>query len=164
MTHLGPSRGTKAGPNTDSDAYVASRPDAHVVFGITLAVAELFWTHVNEFSSRLSRMRLLPTTVCGLVGLVHFTVTLFTSPTRLPSFTFLTNLLALVLIVIIALTVALNGLTQLLTVGTIVPTQLLPHESMWPNWNDEFSLALLKAGTACMESSKLGGLSNVSTL
>lgn len=99
--------------------------------------------------------------MCALLGLVQFGATLVTAPSRLPSFTLVGNCLSLLLILIVAVTAGLTCLTQLLTLGRIDWNQLLPHESVaLPGWDEEFSVALLRLATACMESSKLGGMGN----
>lgn len=94
---------------------------------------------------------------------MHFVYVLSTSPLKFPSFTFLTHLLALFLSIIIIFTVSLTAFTNLFTLGylpTPILRNLLPHEGVMPRAEDDFGVALLKLGTACMWSSQYGGMRN----
>jgi hypothetical protein len=90
----------------------------------------------------------------------HFAGTLLFNPARLPSFTFLTSLVSLGMLLVIVLTAALNFLTQLFTLGEVSFGELLPHASSWPVLTDDWSIALLRLAGACLESSTVGGMGN----
>jgi hypothetical protein len=171
-----------------------SRPSSHILFSMWLAVLELEWIHLSEFSSEWGRRRLIPTGFCSLLGLVssllvcscfilavverkttyalpfplsrqtHFFYNLYTKPYRLPSYSFMSTLVTSALLGIVALTATLNGLTSLFTTGTIDIQHLLPHSSSLPDMSEEFDLAIMRLGTACLESTKMTGLGNVSCL
>lgn len=85
------------------------RPDVHALFQLWLSLTEvnyahpimnaltdhqLTWLQAIEMSTTLRRNQIVPTGVCGLMGLTHFVYALSTSPLRVPSFTFLTHLVS----------------------------------------------------------------------
>lgn len=49
---------------------LATRPDWNVTFGIWLAVLELAWLQLSDLSEKWGRRRLIPTGVCGAIGMV----------------------------------------------------------------------------------------------
>lgn len=131
-----------------------------------------------ELSDQARHNQLLPTTVCGLFGLIHFVYALMTSPLKFPSFTFLTHLvslyglsqtdahhcqMALFLSIIIVFSVILRGLMHIFTLGYIpspIIANLLPHQGVTPNPEDDFGVMLIKLGTACLDSTQYSGLRN----
>ncbi|ODN84548.1 hypothetical protein L202_00478 [Cryptococcus amylolentus CBS 6039] len=144
------------------------RPDVHALFQMWLSLGELTWLQTFELSRTMRSNVLLPTSVCGILGLGHFIYVLARAPLRFPSFTFLTHMvspswsfLALFLSVIIVFTAVLKAITLLFTVGKIPSLgALFPHEGVVPQREDDFGVALLKIGTACIEATALTGLRN----
>ncbi|WVF72869.1 hypothetical protein IAT40_007687 [Kwoniella sp. CBS 6097] len=137
------------------------RPDVHALFQLWLGLTELAWIQAIELSPTLRNNLLLPTGICGTLGLGHFVYALATAPLKFPSFTFLTHLMALMLSIIILFSVVLKGITYLFTFGYIPSlTSLLPHEGVVPNIEDDFGITLLKIGTACIEATQYSGLRN----
>jgi len=71
--------------------------------------------------------------------------------------------MALVLFVIIVFSVIIKALTHLFTLGYFpspVLINVLPHEGVVPSLEDDFGVALLKLGTACIEATQYSGLRN----
>lgn len=71
--------------------------------------------------------------------------------------------MALFLSIIIVLSMALKGFTHLFTLGYIpspILANLLPHEGVTPNIEDDFGVMILKIGTACIEATQYSGLRN----
>jgi hypothetical protein len=62
-----------------------------------IADNQLTWLQAIELSRTMRRNQIVPTGVCGVLGLSHFVYALSTSPLRVPSFTFLTHLVRLFL-------------------------------------------------------------------
>nr|XP_031864077.1 uncharacterized protein CI109_000721 [Kwoniella shandongensis]KAA5531149.1 hypothetical protein CI109_000721 [Kwoniella shandongensis] len=150
LTHHHPARATSHG-----------RPDIHALFQLWLSLTELTWLQAIELSTSLRSNLLLPTGVCGSLGLAHFVYSLTTAPLRFPSFTFLTHLMALFLSIVILFSVVLKAITFLFTYGYIPSiVSLLPHEGVVPNKEDDFGVTLLKIGTACIEATQFSGLRN----
>lgn len=129
-----------------------------------------------DLASTGRRNQLLPTGVCGTLGLAHFVYALATSPFKFPSFTFLTHLVsllpaarrltcqfALFLSIVIICSMIAKGLLLIFTHGYIpspVFANLLPHFTFVPSREDDFGIALLKIGTACLETTQYSGLRN----
>lgn len=127
------------------------------------ANSQLTWLQANELSPTLRRNQLLPTGVCGMFGLAAFAHSLWTSQLRFPSFTFLTHLLALGLSLIITITLAVRAVALIFTHGYIpspIWHSLLPHEGARPSMEDDIGVALIKLGTACIETTQFSGLRN----
>ncbi|WVQ70879.1 hypothetical protein IAR50_000404 [Cryptococcus sp. DSM 104548] len=144
-----------------SGPHSQGRPDVHALFQMWLSLGELTWLQTIELSRTMRSNVLLPTSVCGILGLGHFIYVLTRAPLRFPSFTFLTHMLALFLSIIIVFTAVLKAITLLFTVGKIPSLgALFPHEGVIPQREDDFGVALLKIGTACIEATTLSGLRN----
>ncbi|ORY35703.1 hypothetical protein BCR39DRAFT_28811 [Naematelia encephala] len=139
------------------------RPDVHALFQLWLSLTELTWLQAIELSQELRRNQLLPTAVCGIMGLTHFVYALGTSPLKFPSFTFLTHLMALFLSTIIIFSIVVKAFTHIFTLGYLpspIMANLLPHEGLIPSIEDDFGVCLLKLGTACLEATQYSGLRN----
>ncbi|ORX38441.1 hypothetical protein BD324DRAFT_645064 [Kockovaella imperatae] len=139
------------------------RPDVHALFQLWLSLTELTWLQAIELTPGGRRNQLVPTAVCGGLGLGHFVFALWTSPLKFPSFTFLTHLMALFLSIIIISSVIVKAITHLFTLGYLpspIFANLLPHEGVMPSLEDDFGIVLLKLGTACLEASQFSGLRN----
>jgi len=71
--------------------------------------------------------------------------------------------MALFLSIIIVLSIVLKAFTHLFTLGYIpspILANLLPHEGVMPNIEDDFGVMILKIGTACIEATQYSGLRN----
>ena len=60
----------------------------------------------------------------------------------------------------VILAVFLNALTQLVTEGSITRPLFGHHSVLLPKWDEDFSIALLRMGTASLETSSVVGLGN----
>lgn len=139
------------------------RPDLATLIQLWLSLTELTWLQITEFSESTRGQQLIPTTVVGTLGLVHFVYVLMFAPRFFPSFTFLTHLLALFLSAIIVTTMACRALSFLFTYGYIpspVLASLIPKSESLPSMYDDFGVTLLKLGVACMETTQWSGLKN----
>ncbi|EIW68248.1 hypothetical protein TREMEDRAFT_32301 [Tremella mesenterica DSM 1558] len=139
------------------------RPDVHALFQLWLNLTELTWLQTIELSEKTRRNQIIPTGVCGTLGLIHFVWGLSSSPLKFPSFTFMTHLMALILVVMITASALVKAFTFLFTVGYIpspILANLLPHEGVIPSVEDDFGVTLLKIGIACIEQTQYSGLQN----
>ena len=71
--------------------------------------------------------------------------------------------MALFLSVVIVFSVVVKAITHMFTLGYLpspILVNLLPHEGAVPVKEDDFGVALLKLGTACIESTQFSGLRN----
>jgi hypothetical protein len=148
-----------------------SRPDQHALVILFLPLLQFTTIHLMGIRQKWSDYRLLPTTICGLLGLVHFHYALFYSPLPYPFANYLTSVVETILLAIIIITVILNVFSQLLMegtitrpligLGTLADTNLFGiHPSAMPSREDDFSIALLRLGTASFEATAVAGLQN----
>ncbi|KAG8683742.1 hypothetical protein FRC08_014100, partial [Ceratobasidium sp. 394] len=142
-----------------------SRPDKHVLITIILPLLQLTILHILAVNKRWSRQRLIPTTICGLLSILHFAyVTLF-SASSYPFFTYLNSLLESFLVGVILLTCTLHFMTRLLLQGQIALNPFsedggIAHQSLLPSRADDYAVALLKLGSACIEATAMAGFGN----
>lgn len=71
--------------------------------------------------------------------------------------------MALLLTVIIGLSMIVKAFTHIFTLGYLpspIFANLLPHDGVIPSVEDDFGVALLKLGTACIEATQYSGLRN----
>src|SRR3954447_7245200 len=69
--------------------------------------------------------------------------------------------MALSSISITLLTICLNAITQIFTMGGIRPRNLLPASASVPSLNEDWNVCVTRLGTACMTSSRFSaGLRN----
>ncbi|CAE6523195.1 unnamed protein product [Rhizoctonia solani] len=142
-----------------------SRPDKHVLITIILPLLQLTILHVLAINKRLSRQRLIPTTACGLLSIIHFTyVTLFSHSTY-PFFTYLNSLLEAFLVGIVRSSTAQHLPPLSVRKGRFVWNPFaeedgVAHQSLLPNRSDDYAVALLKLGSACIEVTAMAGFGN----
>ena len=133
----------------------------HVYLCVLLHLAEVWSVTLSKCTRTRTRpplgSRLAITSVFGLTSTIHYLLTLGT--TDYPFMQVFTRVPELCLICIIALTVSLHALTMALTEDTFQPERLVFNRGNLPSPRDDWSLALFKLGTACLESTRLTGLS-----
>ena len=64
------------------------------------------------------------------------------------------------LIAVTLLTIALNALTQLLLEGSVTRPLFGHQATLLPKWDEDFSIVLLRLGTASLEATNVAGLGN----
>ncbi|EPQ57762.1 hypothetical protein GLOTRDRAFT_136638 [Gloeophyllum trabeum ATCC 11539] len=162
--------------HTKKPLGLPSRPDAHVVITIILPLLQVpfsgydHWCLLNAFQvvlihalgikQRWARQRLAPTTLCALLTLAHFHWVLWFSEKPYPLLNYLPCVLESTLAAITLLTVALNALTQLLLEGAVTRPLFGHAAALLPRWDEDFSVALLRLGTASLEATSVAGLGN----
>lgn len=116
--------------------------------------------HFLGVKKRWAKYRLVPTTVCSLVTLIHFNYVLLTKPSSYPLLNYLPCLLETILLMVTLLTCGLNALTQLLLEGEIRRPLFGHTRSLQPKWDEDFAVVLLRLGTASLEATNVAGLGN----
>lgn len=111
-------------------------------------------------SQRWSHQRLVPTSITSLFSLVHFHTVLWFSPSSYPLLNYMPCLFETGLIAVTLLTIALNVLTQLLLEGSVTRPLFGHQATLLPKWDEDFSIVLLRLGTASLEATNVAGLGN----
>ncbi|TFK46661.1 hypothetical protein OE88DRAFT_1606369, partial [Heliocybe sulcata] len=137
-----------------------SRPEAHVIVTILLPLLQVVLIHALGIKQRWSRQRLAPTTFTSILTLVHFHYVLWFSEKPYPLLNYLPCVLESTLGAITLLTVALNAVTQLLLEGEVTRPLFGHAQALLPRWDEDFSVALLRLGTASLEATSVAGLGN----
>ncbi|KIP08512.1 hypothetical protein PHLGIDRAFT_374874 [Phlebiopsis gigantea 11061_1 CR5-6] len=150
MTHVHKGRG------------IASRPDVHVLITMMLPLLQLTMIHCLEVKQRWGRKRLIPTTICGVLSLVHFHLVVWCFPSSYPLPNIVPNFVESFLLFVTLLTCGLNALTQLLTSGAITKPLVGHAATLLPKWEEDFSVALFRLGTASLEATSVAGFGNES--
>ncbi|KAG2363403.1 hypothetical protein BDR07DRAFT_1404277 [Suillus spraguei] len=127
-----------------------SRPDKHVVFIILLPLLQLAIIHLIGIKQEWSSHRFLPSAFVSFLALTHFHSVLWLSDSTYPLLNYVPCLFESTLIAVIFLALFLNALTQIVTRERCSSSQ----------WDEDFSVALLRMGTASLEASSVLGLGN----
>lgn len=125
-----------------------------------ISCAQLTILHSLEIKRRWSRQRLIPTTLCSILTLIHFHVVLLTAPSSYPLLNYLSCVLESLLLLVTIITISLNALTQLLLAGEITQPLFGHTQTLAPKWDEDFAVALLRLGTASLEATSVAGLGN----
>ena len=107
-----------------------------------------------------SRQRLIPTTVCTALTMIHFHSVVWRSPASYPLSNYFPVLLESFLIASTILVCALDALTQILLEGSVTRTILCRSGSWIPTWEEDCSLVITRLGTASLEATSVAGLGN----
>ncbi|EKM60735.1 uncharacterized protein PHACADRAFT_246840 [Phanerochaete carnosa HHB-10118-sp] len=148
MTHIHKSRG------------LASRPDVHVLITMMLPLLQLTMTHCLEVKKSWGRKRLIPTTIVGILSLIHFHLVVWCFPSSYPLPNIVPNFVESFLLFITIVTTALNAMTQLLMNGTITKPLVGHAATLVPKWEEDFSVVLFRLGTASLEATSVAGFGN----
>lgn len=132
-------------------------PNAHVYFILAVRVFELLGMNTLLTVRHPPISRLAFTTVTGLLLSAHFLfVTIYTN--EYPVLHSATRVIETLVVGIIALTIVLHALTMYLVDGSVRMDKLLRLRGTQPRPNDDFSLAVLKVGNACLQATQCSGL------
>ncbi|KAI0315241.1 hypothetical protein OF83DRAFT_1132833 [Amylostereum chailletii] len=137
-----------------------SRPDVHIILVMILPLAQLCMIHMMGIKRAWTNHRLLPTTVCSLLGLFHFSYVVLTYPARYPIINYTSAAFEATLALVIVVTFTLNALTQILLDGALT-RPLVGHAAfISPRGDEDFSVVLLRVGIASLEATSIAGLGN----
>ncbi|KAG1890818.1 hypothetical protein F4604DRAFT_1876097 [Suillus subluteus] len=126
-----------------------SRPDKHVVFTILLPLLQIGHHH-----------RLIPSAFVSFLTLTHFHSVLWLSDSSYPLLNYVPCLFESTLLAVVFLALFLNAFTQIATEGTVSRLLFGHQAALLPQWDEDFSVALLRMGTASLEASSVLGLGN----
>lgn len=135
-------------------------PDApaneHVYLCVLLQMLQIFSIALSRCRRPVYVPRLIISSFFGISSLLHYA--LAANSGRYPFLEALSRTPEIALVLVVLLTVTLHAMTMLLLEGKIQPHRLLFSRSNLPSMDEDWSLALFKLGTACMESTRLTGL------
>jgi len=142
----------------DSQRGHPGSPTWSLFFSTFLQVAELWTLSMASLTRSRPRARLPVTSFFGIAATAHNLHWRYighpTDPLHIAS-----GFPDAALLSIILLTVCLHALTMAVTEGSIDTSRLLFNASNLPNLTEDYGLALFKLGTACLESTRLSGMS-----
>lgn len=133
-----------------------TRANEHVYLCILLQMLQILTIALSRCGRPVYARRLVISSVFGIASLLHYA--LAAKSGRYPFLEALSRTPEIALVLVILLTVTLHALTMLLLEGEIQTHRLLFSRSNLPSLDEDWSLALFKLGTACMESTRLTGL------
>lgn len=107
-----------------------------------------------------ARLRLIPTTFCSLLSLIHFHAVIWTAPTLYPLTNFFSCVVESMLVCLIAFSLLLNVITQLLLEGAITRPLFGHVDTLMPKMDEDFGVALVRLGTASLEATSAAGMGN----
>ncbi|KAF7986608.1 hypothetical protein HWV62_26396 [Athelia sp. TMB] len=116
--------------------------------------------HFLGIRQQWAQQRLIPTTITSALTLIHFYTVIWISPTSYPLLNYLPCIFESGLLCVTLLALGLNVLTQILLEGTISRPLFGHHETLLPKWDEDFSIVLLRMGTASLEATSVAGLGN----
>ncbi|KAH8099653.1 hypothetical protein BXZ70DRAFT_942746 [Cristinia sonorae] len=137
-----------------------TRPDKQIIVTLILPLASLMMTHCMEVKQKWARMRLVPTTIIGVLSLVHFHAVMWFFPSPYPLPNYIPNVVESILAFVTFTTCTLNALTQLLLTGAITKPLFGHTESLMPKWDEDFTVVMFRLGTASLEATNVAGLGN----
>ncbi|KAK0566049.1 hypothetical protein OC844_000933 [Tilletia horrida] len=142
----------------DSERGYPGSPTWSLFFSTFLQIAELWTLSVASLTRSRPRARLPVTTFFGIASTIHHLHWRYignpTDPLHI-----MNRFPDAILLVIIILTAFLHALTMAVTEGQIEFSRLLFNASNLPALTEDYNLALFKLGTACLESTRLSGMS-----
>lgn len=121
---------------------------------------QLTMIHCLEVKQSWGRRRLIPTAIAGIISLVHFHMAVWVWPSAYPMPNMFPNTLESFLIAVTLLTCGLNAFAQLLASGMITKPLAGHAATLMPRWEEDFSVALFRIGTASLSATSAAGLGN----
>ncbi|VDB82846.1 unnamed protein product [Peniophora sp. CBMAI 1063] len=146
--------------HTVKEEGLPSRPDVHVLFVIMLPLLQLALLHAIGVNKRWASQRLIPTAFCSLLSLVHFHAVVWRDPSRYPLLNYMSCVFETLLLAVILITFSLNAFTQLATEGGVSRLLFGHADALMPRPDEDFSVVLLRLGTASLEATSVAGLGN----
>lgn len=128
----------------------------HVYLCVLLQMLQILTIALSRCRRPVYASRLVISSFFGIGSLLHYA--LAANSGRYPFLEALSRTPEIALVMIVLLTVTLHALTMLLLEGSIKLDRLVFSRSNLPCRDEDWSLALFKLGTACMESTRLTGL------
>lgn len=127
---------------------------------ILIGFLQITMMHLLGMKKSWSRQRLIPTSMCTAITVIHFHSVFWRSPVSYPLFNYFPVLLESLLIASTTLVCALDALTQILLEGAVTRSILCRGGSLIPRLEEDCSLVIARLGTASLEATSVAGLGN----
>lgn len=134
------------------------RPNAHVYLIFISRIVELLGLQLLQCFARPPISRLAFTSLLGISMSIHYVYTTWNTY-EYPTIHATSRILEVLTVSIILLSVFLHALTMLIVDGRIQLRHRLFARTQLPRSTDDFSLAVLKLGTACLQATRHVGFS-----
>lgn len=133
------------------------RVHSHLILTRFLQVTMM---HLLGMKKSWSRQRLIPTSMCTAITMIHFHSVFWISPVSYPLFNYFPVLLESLLIASTILVCTLDALTQILLEGTVTRNILCRSGSLMPRLEEDCSVVIARLGIASLEATSVAGLGN----
>lgn len=131
-------------------------PDAHVYLIVISRVVELLGLNVLQMWRRPPLSRLAFTSMLGIIMTTHYVYTTMCTD-EYPIVHSTSRFMEATTVAIIILTVCLHAITMLMTDGYVSFNKLKFTQANMPRPTDDYTIAVLKLGTACLHATRLTG-------
>ncbi|CAG8684823.1 21830_t:CDS:2 [Gigaspora margarita] len=124
-----------------------------------LEILDIFLLEVLYLHPRGIQYRLIPTTIIGVAGIIHYAYALLAKSDTYPMLQSFARFPELALIAIIIICVTLHVIAYIVTGGNVRRTFFLDARSM-PSLHEDYTMALYRIGTIVIETSRVDGFRN----
>ncbi|CAG8661059.1 18043_t:CDS:2, partial [Cetraspora pellucida] len=140
-------------------AFHSSQSNTDLLLIAILEIFDIFLLEVLYLHPRGIQYRLIPTTIIGVAGIIHYAYALLTKSDTYPMLQSFARFPELALIAIIIICVTLHVIAYIVTGGNVRRTFFLDARSM-PSLHEDYTMALYRIGTIVIETSRVDGFRN----
>ncbi|CAG8481730.1 237_t:CDS:2 [Ambispora gerdemannii] len=133
-------------------------PNVDLIIIALLELLDAFALELLYLHSRGTQYRLIPTSIIGIIGIIHFAYALRFS-TSYPLLQSVARFPELALICVIIMCAVLHGVAIVATGGNLRGRFFLDSRSL-PSLNQDYTMALYSIGMACVEATRTDGYRN----
>ncbi|CAG8602552.1 3844_t:CDS:2 [Funneliformis caledonium] len=133
--------------------------NTHLLLIAFLEVIDIFFLEVLYLHPRGIQYRLIPTTIVGVSGIIHYAYALFYRSETYPILQSFARFPELALIAVILICVILHIIAYIVTGGNVRRTFFLDARSM-PSLHEDYTMALYRIGTIVIETNRVDGFRN----
>ncbi|RHZ56314.1 hypothetical protein Glove_402g108 [Diversispora epigaea] len=134
-------------------------PNTDLLLIAIFEVLDIFLLEVLYLHPRGIQYRLIPTSIIGITGIIHYAYALFNKSDTYPMLQSFARFPELALIAIIFICVFLHAIAYIVTGGNVRRTFFLDARSM-PGLQEDYTMALYRIGTIVIETSRIDGYRN----
>ncbi|CAG8509230.1 5266_t:CDS:2 [Paraglomus brasilianum] len=140
--------------------YVSNRhPNTDLLLIALLELLDVMLLEILYIHPRGIQYRLIPTSLVGILGIVHYAYALRCRSDTYPLLQSIARFPELALIGIIVMCTILHGVAIVVTGGNVRRRFFLDARTL-PTLNQDYTMALYQVGTACVEATRIDGFRN----